>query len=271
MIQFTGNLDDFFDLVMPKIRNKIASITKKKKIELKYICQHCNQKNELDLAHKKGRELREIIKNVLESYKIKNNEYQIRDLRKLIEKVMKEHNPIENNFLFLCKKCHFKYDSQDKKPKKIYISKKVVKTRNIDKVNLLDHDGIAEILSENETQSWKYKFGYATIQNQKNITDLILKIRSHFSCIEEKRRLWYYFRRIDNGEKQFAGIICNKTSSWIKFRILPSNFDFKDKNIIEKSELFFQAKNESERQIKIIPENYGLIIKCLDYSYKISE
>ena len=44
MAQFTGNLDDFFDLVMPKIRNKIASITKKKKIELKYICQHYNQK-----------------------------------------------------------------------------------------------------------------------------------------------------------------------------------------------------------------------------------
>ena len=131
-----------------------------------------------------------------------------------------------------------------------------------------DDDDVFEILSENELQSWKYKFGYATIQNQKNITGLISKIRSHFSCTEEKRRLWYYFRRPDNN-RQFAGIVCNKASSWIKFRIRPSTFDLKDKNIIEKYALFFQGQNESERQIKVIPENYDLIIKYLEYSYKI--
>jgi len=266
MAEFTGNLDDFYDLILPKIRNKIASMTKKKKIELEYICQHCNQKNELESAHKKGKELRTIVKYVLEPYKINNDEYKIKDLYELIKKIMKEHIPIENVFLFLCQKCHRQYDSMGIKK----ISKKITKIKYIDKVNISDNDSIIEILSENEIQSWKYNFGHATIQNQKNIEKLILEIRSNFSCMEEKRKLWYYFRRFDNNS-QFAGIVCNKESSWIKFRINPSNFDVKDKNIIEKSELFFQAKTESERQIKIIPENYDLIMKCLDHAYQISK
>ncbi len=35
MASFTGELQDFYDIVLPKIRNNIASMTKKKKIELR--------------------------------------------------------------------------------------------------------------------------------------------------------------------------------------------------------------------------------------------
>lgn len=112
MASFTGELQDFYDIVLPKIRNSIASMTKKKKIELGYICQHCNQKKELDSAHKKGRSLRDIVKNVLEHYKSENGAYSVPDLHQLILKIKGEHVPIENSFLFLCKECHRKYDGK---------------------------------------------------------------------------------------------------------------------------------------------------------------
>ncbi len=112
MASFTGELQDFYDIVLPKIRNSIASMTKKKKIELGYLCQHCNQKNELDSAHKEGRTLRDIVKNVLEHYKSENDMYVVPDLYQLILKIKGEHIPIENNFWFLCKTCHRKYDGE---------------------------------------------------------------------------------------------------------------------------------------------------------------
>jgi len=125
MASFTGKLQDFYDIVLPKIRNSIASMTKKKKIELGYICQHCHQKNELDSAHKQGRSLRDIVKNVLEYYKIENGEYLVPDLHQLILKIKGEHIPIENNFWFLCQKCHRKYDSTSSVNNEIVIDSRI--------------------------------------------------------------------------------------------------------------------------------------------------
>ncbi len=119
MASFTGGLQDFYDIVLPKIRNSIASMTKKKKIELEYICQHCHQKNELDSAHIQGRSLRDIVRNVLEYYKIENGKYTIPDIHQVILKIKGEHVPIENSFLFLCKECHRKYDGKSDVKNKI--------------------------------------------------------------------------------------------------------------------------------------------------------
>jgi len=129
MASFTGGLQDFYDIVLPKIRNSIASMTKRKKIELEYICQHCHQKNELDSAHIQGRSLRDIVKNVLEHYKSENGTYVVPDLHQLILKIKGEHVPIENSFLFLCKECHRKYDGKsDVKNKIIHDEKQLQET-----------------------------------------------------------------------------------------------------------------------------------------------
>ena len=68
MASFTGELQDFYELVGPKITNDIQNLTKKKKMELGYICEFCHEKNELDAAHKHGRSRRDIIKKVLEEH-----------------------------------------------------------------------------------------------------------------------------------------------------------------------------------------------------------
>ena len=114
MASFTGELQDFYDLIGPKISNDIATMTKKKKIGLGYICQFCHQKNELDAAHRHGRSRRDIIKNVLEDHKLEDRKYQVSNLRQLIKTVKEAHFPIEDSFYFLCKKCHRKYDNEYK-------------------------------------------------------------------------------------------------------------------------------------------------------------
>jgi len=44
MASFSGELQDFYDFIGPKIRNDIATMTKKRKREIGYICQFCKQK-----------------------------------------------------------------------------------------------------------------------------------------------------------------------------------------------------------------------------------
>jgi len=111
MAKFEGTLQDFHIHVGPKIRNDVATITKKMKSELKNICQKCNTHAELDAAHIHGRERKHIIKIVLEKYQLEDDLYSVPDLRKAIEEIKQEHIPVEKNFLFLCKKCHTEYDS----------------------------------------------------------------------------------------------------------------------------------------------------------------
>ncbi len=112
MAKFEGGLQDFHVLVGPKIRNDVATITKKKKPELNSICQKCNAHAELDAAHIHGRTRKDIIKIVLENYKSDDGQYLVPNLHKVIEEIKAEHIPVEKNFYFLCKKCHREYDSK---------------------------------------------------------------------------------------------------------------------------------------------------------------
>jgi len=186
MASFTGELQDFYDIVLPKIRNSIASMTKKKKIELGYICQHCDQKNELDSAHKQGRSLRDIVKNVLEHYKSENGVYVVSDLNQLILKIKGEHVPIENSFLFLCKKCHRKYDGKTTNNKEeLHItSSKDKPMKEIKQVKNTEHLGIIPQKGEEFTEKELYE-QYA-VRNSGGIrpstkNKVIILINSFFS------------------------------------------------------------------------------------------
>ena len=117
MAKFEGSLDDFHILVGPKIRNDVATITKKTKNELNSICQHCSEKRELDAAHIHGRSRKDIIKIVLEPYKIDDDTYSVPNLHKIITEIKVEHLPVRDNFYFLCKECHKKYDDSNKTTK----------------------------------------------------------------------------------------------------------------------------------------------------------
>jgi len=238
---FSGELQDFYDFIGPKIRNDIATMTKKRKTELGYICQICNQKNELDAAHRHGRERNTIIKNLLEPCKDENGLYTVLDIRGFIRTLLQVHIPIEENFLFLCKSCHREYDNKENSSRKInnqIVSREanIQETARIhpswNEINSIKENKMPnEILCKIETNSWKYKLGWTSIRNRKNIEELISKIESNFDCTSLAFKSWYFHKRRDN-HKQFSGIICHKNRSLLCFRINPEQFDLDDDRII---------------------------------------
>lgn len=266
MTKFEGTLQDFHLLVGPKIRNDVATLTKKKKTALQNICQKCNKKSELDAAHIHGRSRKDIIKIVLDKYKSDDGKYLILNLHTVIEEIKKEHIPIEKNFLFLCKKCHREYDA---KPKNASKKPKIPKHDSYQNHLKINSDGTypSEILCKNETDSWKYKLGWTSMQNRKNIEELISKIESVFDCRSLKFKSWYFHKRTDNN-KQFSAIICHKKNSLICFRIEPDTFEIGDTRIIRGKRWFFSEGKEA--RIEILPENFSLIMKCLSFAYDIS-
>ena len=294
---------EFMDLVGPKVINSIPAMTKKSKIQLEYKCQKCNEKKELDAAHKHGSSRRDIIKKVLLNYKIGNDQYEIEDLQKIINEIKDAHLPIEEHFIFLCKVCHREYDSWTKNLPGIKPKENRVESARLDgmqqqhTVNLssikpkeneteskrsnvipqqiqesqnqnIKYSGpVTEKLCENEANSWKYKMGWTTIKNKRDIKGLISKIESSFDCYPIASKSWYYHNRRDS-RKQFSGIICHKDRSVICFRVDPRSFDITDSRIMHGKRWFFSEGKE--KRIDIIPENYSLILQCLSYAYQIS-
>jgi len=113
MAELTCTIEEFHKFIGPRIRNVIQSLTKKRKKELNYICQGCNQRKELEAAHVKGSDRKVIIEKILEKYIIDEQKEIVRVyLDKIEEEIVASHKPIDNYFKFLCSKCHAEYDSK---------------------------------------------------------------------------------------------------------------------------------------------------------------
>ena len=112
MVKIICSIDDYHKYIGPRIRNTIQAMTKKKKMELDHVCQHCKHKTELEAAHIEGKNRKKIIDDILSKYIIdkEKNIVQI-DLKEIENTIMLAHKPIDKFFLFLCAKCHIKYDS----------------------------------------------------------------------------------------------------------------------------------------------------------------
>ena len=117
MAEIICSLEEFYNIIGPKVRNDVQSVTKQKKKELHSTCQHCNNEvKELDAAHKHGSSRKDIIESVLAKYKSEEGKYHIQDLNKVLD-IIKEHHKSNDVFFFLCKSCHQKYDNVgSKKP-----------------------------------------------------------------------------------------------------------------------------------------------------------
>lgn len=113
MAIFEGTIQEFHDVIGPRIRNAINNFTRNYRQKLNGICENCGQKTELHSAHVHGRKRRTIIEKVLEKYS--NNGIISCDIKEAENQILKEHLPVEENFKFLCHKCHVAYDSQGEK------------------------------------------------------------------------------------------------------------------------------------------------------------
>lgn len=115
MTLFKGSIKDFHDFVGPRLRNKIPPLTRalKKLTNGKCEGKDCDYVGELDSAHVHSNSRKIIIEKVLKNHTDENGIVECN--LKLIEKeFIDAHYPLEETFLFLCKKCHTKYDNQDK-------------------------------------------------------------------------------------------------------------------------------------------------------------
>ena len=112
MTRLICSIEEYHKYIGPRIRNAIQTMTKKEKMRLSHIRQHCKQKAELEAAHIKGKSRKKNIERILSKYIIdkRNNVIQI-DLKEIEDKIILAHKPIRKFFLFLCAKCHIKYDN----------------------------------------------------------------------------------------------------------------------------------------------------------------
>ena len=117
MVEIVCTLEEFHNIIGPKVRNDVATVTKQKKNQLGLICQHCNNKvSELDAAHKHESSRRDIIESILEEYLVENEKYSIPNLQKVLDAIKQRHKT-DDVFYFLCKDCHRKYDNVNKTEK----------------------------------------------------------------------------------------------------------------------------------------------------------
>jgi len=117
--------------------------------------------------------------------------------------------------------------------------------------------------------SWEEKLQVATEENAKNVNDLINLILKKFNCISEPDESWNYFytKESEKNKDIFAVMLCGKRTANIALRIDPTSFDIKDEEVREVKGWWFKDK-DGERRISIIPENFELILKCLEHAYE---
>jgi len=113
MAVFIGTDREYHDYIGPRIRNVVQRITQNEKRKCNRTCAHCKKQNiELEAAHIHGNERKKIVENILSKYK-KGDYYEI-DIGLIESEIIKAHYPIDQNFIFLCRPCHIKYDSEYK-------------------------------------------------------------------------------------------------------------------------------------------------------------
>ena len=117
--------------------------------------------------------------------------------------------------------------------------------------------------------SWEEKLQVATEENAKNVNDLINLILKKFNCISEPDESWNYFytKESEKNKDIFAVMLCGKRTANIALRIDPTSFDIKDEEVREVKGWWFKDK-DGERRISIIPENFEIILKCLEHAYE---
>lgn len=107
MASFTGTKEEFHRYIGPRLRNVVQQITKKRKTE-NSVCEHCSAEDELEAAHVKGKERKDIIDRILKE-STTGGIYTV-ELGTFEDRFKEEHQPLEKSILLLCGACHRKYD-----------------------------------------------------------------------------------------------------------------------------------------------------------------
>lgn len=181
--------EEFTSFIGPLIRNKVQAMTKKEKAEQKGKCRLCRKKEVLQAAHILGHDRPAVIKEALESYRKKDqNYYIIEDLSKAIEDIHVAHLPVNKKFVFLCPDCHRQYDKLDdeRKDNKDYI-RAIFEFLN-EKKNVLSDELLAELLDKDYSKQ-KIGFDFPVLSLNREVnkeryyaTPINLNNKDYFLC-----------------------------------------------------------------------------------------
>jgi hypothetical protein len=116
MAQFVGTIQEFHHFIGPRIRNVVNLAAASHRKKRAGICEHCEEKAELQSAHVHGRGRRAIIEAVLAQYKTGENLLSC-DLEQVEKQILDGHLPIKETFKFLCHPCHVAYDAPQRRAK----------------------------------------------------------------------------------------------------------------------------------------------------------
>lgn len=117
--------------------------------------------------------------------------------------------------------------------------------------------------------SWKDKMTIASEENRKNVMQIIKEIEQLGVTGSEQGRNYRFDVKDGINKTKTAAIICNKDTATVVIRINPDTFDIEDDRIRHvKGSWFF--KNEA--RISLVPENFGIILRCIkEHSIKAAE
>jgi len=109
MAKIECTVTEFIELFGKKVTNETSKLAKPFKKELKR-CENCFRKKSLQSAHIIHKD--DMIKEVLSKYSDTNESISVNVTDMLIE-IGESHKPVLDNFMFLCGKCHKKYDGKN--------------------------------------------------------------------------------------------------------------------------------------------------------------
>ena len=108
---YKGTYDDFYTIISPLLRNTVQkSIAGRYKKQINQ-CEFCKTKENLEAAHKKGFERKQLAKKAYK--KVVNKDTSI-NINVFKEEFKRLHHPVEDVFFILCRKCHKEYDAKNK-------------------------------------------------------------------------------------------------------------------------------------------------------------
>ena len=123
---FQGTFENFYTYLNDFVKNKVPYLTKTYKTG---ICELCGKQSPLDAAHIRGQDRKFLIKKAFDetSCLIHDHIYQV-DLNAFSLKINQIHSD-PNNFHFLCKDCHKKYDAEGSLIKESDFHKTIIQTQ----------------------------------------------------------------------------------------------------------------------------------------------
>jgi hypothetical protein len=206
-------IQEYHEIIGPRIRNKINSLTRNARKERNGICENCGEIRELESAHIHGKGRRKIIEKVLENHFI--DDLVKGDLIEFENEILEKHKPIENVFKFLCKPCHNQYDNLTFIPR----IKRSHHKKNTTTVNQ-DFTKISRIkLWSNRQYQANHKFIQAFIEiakNRKVTLDQLEKLCTGDNFGIEKNKFYGHFASMKSDKGNSHGKVFYENNGYVE-------------------------------------------------------